>query len=74
MQSRKDPVNPLEVAGSPVWKGRVVLLMDDSTAGPAEVFAAALHDRAGSKTVGDTTVGMAIIQRNVPTEKAAASS
>ena len=69
MQSRKDPEKPLEVAGPPVWKGQVVLLMDDSTAGPAEVFAAALHDRAGSKTVGDTTVGMAIIQRNVPTEE-----
>ena len=33
------------------------------------MFAAALHDRAGAKTVGETTVGMAIIQRNVPTEE-----
>ena len=70
VQSRKAPEKPLEVAaGPPAWKGRVVLLMDDSTAGPAEVFAAALHDRAGSKTVGETTVGMAIVQRNVPTEE-----
>jgi carboxyl-terminal processing protease len=67
--SRKAPEKPLEVAGPAVWKGKVVLLVDDSTAGPAEVFAAALHDRAGAKTVGDTTVGMAIIQRNVPTEE-----
>lgn len=67
--SRKASEKPLEVAGPPVWKGRVVLLVDDSTAGPAEVFAAALHDRAGAKTVGETTVGMAIIQRNVPTEE-----
>jgi carboxyl-terminal processing protease len=69
VQSRKASEKLLEVAGPPVWKGRVVLLVDDSTAGPAEVFAAALHDRAGAKTVGETTVGMAIIQRNVPTEE-----
>ncbi len=67
--SRKAAETPLEAAGDPVWKGRVVLLIDDSTAGAAEVFAAALHDRAKAATVGETTVGMAIIQRNVPTEE-----
>jgi len=51
------------------WKGRVVVLMDDSTAGPAEILAAALRDRAQAKTVGETTVGMAIIQRGIPTEE-----
>ena len=67
--SRKAPEKPLETTGEPVWKGRVVILVDDSTAGAAEVFAAALHDRAGSTTVGETTVGMAIVQRNVPTQE-----
>lgn len=67
--SRKAPEKPLEAAGDPVWKGKVVLLVDDSTAGAGEVFAAALHDRASSKTVGETTVGMAIVQRIVPTEE-----
>jgi carboxyl-terminal processing protease len=67
--SRKAPEKPLESAGDPVWKGKVVLLVDDSTAGAAEVFAAALHDRSGAKTVGETTVGMAIVQRSVPTEE-----
>jgi carboxyl-terminal processing protease len=67
--SRKAPEKPLEATGDPVWKGKVVLLVDDSTAGAAEVFAAALHDRAGAKAVGETTVGMAIIQRSVPTEE-----
>jgi carboxyl-terminal processing protease len=67
--SRKAPEKPLEAAGDPIWKGKVVLLVDDSTAGAAEVFAAALHDRSASKTVGETTVGMAIVQRNVPTEE-----
>lgn len=65
--SRKAPEKPLEATGEPVWKGRVVILVDDSTAGAAEVLAAALHDRAGSTTVGETTVGMAIVQRSVPT-------
>lgn len=65
--SRKAPEKPLETTGDPLWKGRVVILVDDSTAGAAEVFAAALRDRLGSTTVGETTVGMAIVQRNVPT-------
>ena len=65
--SRKAMARPLESQADAIWKGRTVVLMDDSTAGPAEVFAAALHDRAKATTVGETTVGMAIIQRTVPT-------
>lgn len=65
--SRKVAAKPLEAAGDPVWKGRIVILMDDATAGPAEVLAAALHDKAKATTVGETTVGMAIVQRSVPT-------
>jgi len=67
--SRKVAGKPLEGAGEAVWKGRVVVLMDDSTAGPAEILAAALRDRVQAKTVGETTVGMAIIQRGIPTEE-----
>lgn len=67
--SRKAPEKPLESTADPVWKGRVIILVDDSTAGAAEVFAAALHDRAGSTTVGETTVGMAIVQKSVPTQE-----
>jgi carboxyl-terminal processing protease len=70
--SRKAPEKPLETTGEPVWKGRVVILVDDSTAGPAEVFAAALHDRDAATTVGETTVGMAIVQRSVPTQEGGA--
>jgi len=66
--SRKMATLPLDVSGERVWKGRTVILTDDATAGPAEVFAAALRDRAGATTVGETTVGMAIVQRLVPTE------
>lgn len=67
--SRKASEKPLETTGEPVWKGRVVILVDDSTAGAAEVFAAALHDRARATVVGETTVGMAIVQKNVPTQE-----
>ena len=67
--SRKVTAAPLEGSGETVWNGQVVILMDDSTAGPAEILAAALHDRAKARTVGETTVGMAIIQRGIPTEE-----
>ena len=67
--SRKAAGQALEATGEAVWKGRTVILTDDSTAGPAEVLAAALRDRAKATTVGETTVGMAIVQRSVPTQE-----
>jgi carboxyl-terminal processing protease len=67
--SRKVAGKPLESTGDAIWKGQLVVLMDDSTAGPAEILAAALRDRAKARTVGETTVGMAIIQRGIPTEE-----
>ncbi len=66
--SRKVTLAPLESSGERLWKGRTVVLMDDATGGAAEVFAAALRDRAEATTVGETTVGMAIVQRPVPTQ------
>jgi carboxyl-terminal processing protease len=65
--TRKVAVKPLEAAGDAAWKGRTVVLIDEATGGPAEIFAAALKDRANATTVGETTVGMAIIQKLVPT-------
>jgi carboxyl-terminal processing protease len=66
--SRRLTLAPLESNGERLWKGRTVVLTDDATGGPAEVFAAALRDRAEATTVGETTVGMAIVQRPVPTQ------
>jgi len=66
--SRKLVLQPLEATGEKLWTGRTIVLIDDATGGAAEVFAAALHDRAQAATVGETTVGMAIVQRQVPTE------
>jgi carboxyl-terminal processing protease len=64
--ARKVTEKPLEGSGEAIWKGRTVVLIDDSTGGPAEVLAGALHDRAKAATVGETTVGMAVLQRPVP--------
>lgn len=66
--ARKVALQPLESTGERLWKGKTVVLIDDATGGAAEVFAAALHDRADATTVGETTVGMAIVQRQVPTQ------
>jgi len=66
--SRRITLPSLEAAGDRIWKGRTVVLVDDATAGASEVFAAALHDRADAITVGETTVGMAIVQKPVPTQ------
>lgn len=68
--SRKLVLQPLEAGekAEKVWTGKTVILIDEATGGAAEVFAAALHDRAQATTVGETTVGMAIVQRQVPTE------
>ncbi|MGE5275901.1 MAG: S41 family peptidase [Acidobacteriota bacterium] len=65
--SRRLAVAPVEASGEKLWNGRTVVLTDDATAGAAEIFAAALHDRAAATTVGETTVGMAVIQRQVQT-------
>ena len=65
--SRRAQMPPLEASGEKVWNGKTVVLIDDATAGAAEVFAAALHDRGAATTVGETTAGMAVVQRQVPT-------
>ncbi len=66
--ARKITLAPLEATGERLWNGRTVVLTDDATGGAAEVFAAALRDRAEATTVGEATVGMAIVQRLVPTQ------
>jgi carboxyl-terminal processing protease len=65
--TRKVALKPLDATGERAWKGRTILLIDDATGGPAEIFAAALKDRAVATTVGETTAGLAIVQRLVPT-------
>lgn len=47
------------------YNGKVMVLMDNTSAGPAEVFAAAISGNHRGKTVGVTTYGRAIEQRFV---------
>src|SRR4029077_4168162 len=46
MLRRKQELRRFESSDTPVWQGRLVVLIDRGTAGPAEVFAAVLHQRA----------------------------
>lgn len=43
----------------PVWKGKLVVLVDRGTLGPAEIFARVLEQGAGAELVGETTFGHA---------------
>lgn len=50
----------------PLWKGPMAVLVGQGTAGPAEVLAAALRDRAGATLVGERTWGIGSIQKLIP--------
>lgn len=59
MLRRKQELRRFESSDTPVWQGRLVVLIDRGTAGPAEVFASVLHQRAGAELVGERTLGYA---------------
>lgn len=59
MLRRKQEVRRFESSDTPVWQGRLVVLIDRGTAGPAEVFASVLRQRAGAELVGERTLGYA---------------
>jgi carboxyl-terminal processing protease len=48
------------------WGGRLVALVDNGTAGPGEIVAAALADAARAQLVGEHTFGRAALTRAVP--------
>jgi carboxyl-terminal processing protease len=48
------------------WSGPLVVLVDNGTAGPGEIVAAALLDAGRAKLVGEHTFGRAAISRAVP--------
>ena len=51
-----------------VWKHPVTVVISNSTAGPAEVLAAALADNRRAQTVGERTFGTASEQKVIPLE------
>jgi carboxyl-terminal processing protease len=56
---RKQALRGFESTDTPLWQGRLVLLVDRGTAGPAEVFASIVRQRAGAELVGERTLGYA---------------
>ncbi|MBV8200115.1 MAG: PDZ domain-containing protein [Acidobacteria bacterium] len=59
MLRRKQELRRFDSSDTPVWQGRLVVLVDRGTAGPAEVFASVLRQRAGAELVGEHTLGYA---------------
>lgn len=56
---RRDAVRKFDSGDAPVWQGRMVVLVDRGTAGPSEVFATIVRQRAGAELVGEHTLGYA---------------
>lgn len=50
----------------PAWEGELVVLVDNGTQGPAEIFATILRQSAGARLVGLRTFGHAGRQRSIP--------
>lgn len=56
---RDGPVETFASSAPPQWQGKIVVLVDRSTQGPAEVLATALRQAAGATLVGEGTFGHA---------------
>ncbi|HSD65313.1 MAG TPA: S41 family peptidase [Vicinamibacteria bacterium] len=53
-------------ASRSAWSGPLVVLVDNGTAGPGEIVAAALLDAGRAKLVGEHTFGRAAVSKAVP--------
>jgi carboxyl-terminal processing protease len=56
---RKDELRAFASDQAPVWRGRLVVLVDRGTLGAAEVLATVLRQKAGAALVGERTFGHA---------------
>lgn len=59
LMRRSTRVRAFTASGAPFWQGRLEVLVDRGTAGPSEVFASVVHERAGADLVGEHTLGYA---------------
>jgi len=66
ISGKKMPARTFSTSAARAWKGKTIVLIDSGSGGPPEVFAGALHDRAGSDLIGEPTAGMAIVQKLIP--------
>jgi len=53
-------------AGRSAWSGPLAVVVDNGTAGPGEIVAAALLDAGRAKLVGEHTFGRAAVSKTVP--------
>lgn len=59
LDRRGEPLESYTGGDGPAWSGRIVLLTDRATLGPAELLASVLRQKAGAETVGQRTFGYA---------------
>lgn len=59
LSGRGGEARPFAGAAAPLWQGEIVVLVDGSSQGPAEILAAVLRQRAGARLVGIETFGWA---------------
>jgi len=59
LQRRGDAPLETYTGDGPAWSGRIAVLTDRATLGPAEVLATVLRQRAGAELVGQRTFGYA---------------
>lgn len=64
LSGRTGPIETFRGA-APRWQGRIVVLADRASLGPAEILAAVLRQKAGAELVGDRTFGHAGRQKGV---------
>jgi carboxyl-terminal processing protease len=70
--AKTEPERSIPTEGKRVRTGAAIVLIDGGTAGAAEVFAGALHDRADAPLVGESSAGMGVIQKLVPMDSGGA--
>lgn len=59
LKRRAEELSSFKADGEPVWKGKMVLLVDRGTLGAAEVFATVLRQKEKAELVGERTFGHA---------------
>lgn len=59
LKRRSETVESFTGAATPAWEGRIVVLVDRGTLGPAELLATVLRQAAGAELVGQRTFGYA---------------
>lgn len=59
LKRRSEELSSFKADGEPVWKGKMVVLVDRGTLGAAEVFATVLRQKEKAELVGERTFGHA---------------